>query len=64
LLTSNTIWHSLCVVSKTSFLPAPDRGIQEGEIIHLAKCAELILIGAYDGEGYVFWQKQLAIQEV
>lgn len=54
---SNVIWHSLCVLSKTSFAKRKEFLITETEIADFAKTAELILVGAYDAEGYIFWKK-------
>lgn len=54
---SNVIWHSLCVLSKASFVKQKEFSITEAEVADFAKSAELILLGAYDAEGYVFWKR-------
>lgn len=54
---SNAIWHSLSVLSKFSICRRETRSITESEIIDFAKMAELIVVGAYDEEGYIFWEK-------
>lgn len=54
---SNVIWHSLCVLSKTSFAKRKEPSITEEEMIEFAKSAEHVLVGAYDAEGYIFWKR-------
>jgi len=54
---SSIIWHALCVLSKVNFSKRKDQSILESEITDFAKGAEKILLGAYDGEGYLCWEK-------
>ena len=54
---SYIIWHALCVLSRVKFSRHPDQSITEVEIKDFAKNAEQILLGAYDGEGYLCWEK-------
>lgn len=58
LRTSNACWHSLCVLSKKTYSRNKDLSITETDIIDFAKTSDLILIGAYDGEGYIFWKRK------
>jgi len=54
---SDIIWHSLCVVSKYSYKKNESRSISKEELEDIAKNAEMILLLAYDSEGYIVWQK-------
>ncbi|MBX9839321.1 MAG: hypothetical protein K2X69_13530 [Silvanigrellaceae bacterium] len=54
---TNAIWHSLCVLTTSncedfSFLSVSKEKIQE-----ICLMTQMIIVGAYDGEGYVFWEK-------
>lgn len=51
------IWHALCVLSDVDFSRGTDQSIKESEIVNFAKGAQMIVVGAYDGEGYVCWEK-------
>ncbi len=55
---SNAIWHSLCILTRVNFTVPPDRKISEKNIQEFCENVELILVGAYDEEGYVFWEKK------
>lgn len=57
LQTSNAFWHSLCVLSNTQFDKPDDRSITETQLKSFAKQATMILFGAYDGEGYICWER-------
>ncbi len=57
LQTSNAFWHSLCVLSNVRFIRPDDRSITQSEMSSFAKGAEMIFLGAYDGEGYICWEK-------
>lgn len=53
---SNAIWHSLCVLSKIKI----DDGVRElskEKIKEICLNAQLIILGAYDAESYVFWKR-------
>lgn len=54
---SNAIWHSLCVLSKIELKKEQDDVFGLKEIDTICVNAKLIIIGAYDGEGYVVWEK-------
>lgn len=56
---SNTFWHSVCVLSEVS---KQDVVYEENKFnLNTAQkiCSkmQLAMFGAYDGEGYVFWEK-------
>lgn len=52
---SRTFWHSLCLLTKEK----PDStDIFSKEIIQeICEKSAYVMIGAYDGEGYIFWEK-------
>jgi hypothetical protein len=54
---SESIWHSLCVLSEfhSNFQIGDQISLEDIEKICLN--ARLIVINAYDGEGYVFWER-------
>lgn len=53
---SYAFWHSLCLLTHAD-LKTRDLGLSEATIHDIASQAQLIVVGAYDGDGYVFWQK-------
>jgi hypothetical protein len=56
LRTSNAFWHSLCVLSSAAIHPA-NRTLSESMFKELCMHAQLVFVGAYDREGYVFWER-------
>lgn len=54
---SNAIWHSLCILTRTNFSMLVNQKLTKENIRECCKNAELILVGAYDAEGYIFWEK-------
>jgi len=54
---SNAFWHSLCVLSKIDFKCEDSKKLDLEKIKDICLNADLIIIGAYDGEGYIFWEK-------
>ena len=54
---SDIIWHSLCIVSKYSYKKNESGSISREELEDIARNAEMILLLAYDAEGYIIWQK-------
>lgn len=54
---SNALWHSLCVVTKIDFVTPADKVFTDERMAEVCNNAELIILYAYDGEGYVFWEK-------
>lgn len=53
---SKTFWHSLGVISKVN-LQLDDRNLTDEALKDICANASLIFVGAYDGEGYIFWEK-------
>ncbi|MBS0584972.1 MAG: hypothetical protein JSR76_01560 [Verrucomicrobia bacterium] len=56
LYASNGAWHSLCVLSAVP--KTEDRSLTSEEINEIAKKAELLILGAYDAEGFIFWRRR------
>lgn len=54
---SNAIWHSLCVLTSCSFKDVSNRELSLEKIKEICLKTEMVIIGAYDGEGYLFWKK-------
>ncbi len=50
-------WHSLCLVSEYGNHFHQGQNLTESDMCNLAKMATCIVIGAYDSEGFVFWEK-------
>jgi hypothetical protein len=58
---SNAIWHSLCVLTEIDLTERKDKNSKVLNLIDIKQicfCAKLVIIGAYDGEGYICWEKQ------
>ena len=53
---STSFWHSLCVLT-TADLKDITKTLSFEKVKEICLEAELLMIGAYDGEGYVFWEK-------
>ncbi|MBS0649771.1 MAG: hypothetical protein JSR93_01290 [Verrucomicrobia bacterium] len=54
---SESFWHSLCVLSNINITDGSEKTLSFEQIKSICQQAYLIMIGAYDGEGYVFWEK-------
>lgn len=57
LTASNGIWHSLCVFFEMKL--TAKREISSRDLAEIVNSAKLLMIGAYDGEGYVFWESSI-----
>ncbi len=53
---SNAFWHSLSILTRAD-LSSLDKKLSLEKIKEICINVELIMIGSYDGEGYVFWEK-------
>lgn len=53
---SESFWHSLCVLTKAN-LSEEKIILSKAKIKEICSFTELAMVGAYDGEGYVFWEK-------
>jgi len=51
---SKTFWHSLCILTEARL---SKRLLQETDIQRICLKSHLVMIGAYDGDGYIFWEK-------
>jgi hypothetical protein len=56
---SNTLWHSVCLLTEASKEDIVDQQGSLFKIHEICLGMRLALFGAYDGEGYVFWEKTL-----
>lgn len=54
---SRAFWHSLCIFSKTSIRDIQGKIITDLQIKDICMNAQFLIVGAYDGEGYVFWER-------
>lgn len=54
---SNAIWHSLCVLANFDLQTTVGRELSIKNIQDICLNTELLIVGAYDGEGYVFWER-------
>lgn len=55
---SNAFWHSLCIITKAD-CDYNKRLLISEEVNEICAKAELIMVCAYDREGYVFWEKSM-----
>lgn len=55
---SNAIWHSLCIFTEFDFSNKKDKQLKIEEIDSICKKTVLIVLGAYDAEGYIFWKTE------
>lgn len=53
---SNSFWHSLGILTTRNFANKDNQIVSLSEFQEIAKKTVLIIIGAYDGEGYIFWK--------
>lgn len=56
LLQSFTFWHTLGIVTKFPDMRR-DQILSKEILVSICKEAKLAFIGAYDGEGYIFWER-------
>jgi hypothetical protein len=54
---TDAIWHSLCVLTEADLGYLISSALNEENIKDICIKTRLIAIGAYDGEGYVFWER-------
>jgi hypothetical protein len=55
---SKTFWHALSILSEKSVLEHEEKTLQLRDIQAFCKFAKFVLVGAYDGEGYVVWERE------
>jgi hypothetical protein len=54
---SCSFWHSLCILFENTIDFSDNKKISLTEIDAICINIKLIIIGAYDGEGYIFWER-------
>ena len=54
---SNAFWHSLCVLTEVSFDDVINKQLTLEKIKEICQKTQMVVVGAYDGEGYIFWEK-------
>ena len=54
---SNALWHSLAVFTKADFQKFKKK-LSEENLEEICNKTELVMVWAYDSEGYVFWEKE------
>ena len=57
LKSSRSFWHSLCVFTSADFTNMKVDFCLE-DMKQICSKTELFIVGAYDGEGYIFWEKE------
>lgn len=62
---ANSLWHFLCVMSSVSEREGfvTDRYVASEKLKIFAEGAQKIVVGAYDGEGYLIWTKMAESKE-
>jgi hypothetical protein len=50
-------WHALSILSKISLKDYIGKQIEKPILTQICCNAQMIIVGAYDGEGYIFWEK-------
>lgn len=55
---SASFWHSLCVLTTANLYNLMKNELNLKVIQEICQRAELLVFGAYDGEGYIFWERQ------
>jgi hypothetical protein len=54
---SNAFWHSLCILTDATFVDLTNRSLSIEKLKEASEKTKMIIVGAYDGEGYIFWEK-------
>jgi hypothetical protein len=53
---SNAFWHSLCLLTSGD-IEMKENELSESALREISSNAQLIIVGAYDGEGYIIWKR-------
>jgi hypothetical protein len=60
---SFSFWHSLCVLTTADLTGITlTKTLSLEKIMEICLATQLVMVGAYDGEGYVFWEKNLTAE--
>lgn len=54
---SNTFWHSLCILTEANLNDLINQELSLKKIQETCLNTSMIIAGAYDGEGYIFWER-------
>lgn len=54
---TNAFWHALCDITDTNCEDLKSNYLNLEIIKQICQQAKLVIIGAYDSEGYIFWEK-------
>ena len=57
LYSSKTFWHSLCILTEDFFQDITNKIFSLEKMQEICLKSYLVIVGAYDGEGYIFWEK-------
>lgn len=49
-------WHALSIISKISLKGFTGKELKKPILTQICNNAQMLIIGAYDGEGYIFWE--------
>ncbi len=55
---SSSVWHSLFVLTKANICIGKDRSLKKEHLESIVLNAEMILLGCYDDESFIFWKKE------
>lgn len=54
---SNAFWHSLCILTSAHFDDTLGRTLNDEKLNEICERTQMVILGAYDSEGYLFWEK-------
>lgn len=54
---SNIDWHSLAIIFQTKLEKSENTTLSKSDCVNICKNAEIILVTAFDAEGYIIWEK-------
>lgn len=57
--TSNIVWHFLCLITNYDFNDTKEHKLTPDAIKEACLKIKELIIGAYDREGYIFWEKNI-----
>jgi hypothetical protein len=56
---TNAFWHFLCILTEVNFNDVIEKELTLDDIKEICINTKIIIVGAYDGEGYLFWERNL-----
>jgi hypothetical protein len=54
---SDAGWHSVCVLTSANLCDIIDQKLTLSKAREIANKTQMLILGAYDGEGYIFWER-------